>query len=134
MEEMPQYLICENTLEYFNQKVSIFNLNLEELVYEKMFLMFEKLTPANAKLQNAEIELETVTQKLLLETDFKSLGLTNEKMRTAHIKNCTAELTQKIDEIRKEAVFYKSKITIINDLIETRRFELKIENTLNEEE
>lgn len=132
--EVPKYLIAESIEDMKNIKISLFDLNLEELVYEKMSILFEKLYQANNNLEDAKVNLQIETDKILLETDFKSLGLTNEKMRQAHIKTLTTGLEDKVDEKKEIVQFYKNKLTIINDLITVRKLELKIEANLQREE
>lgn len=131
-EEMPKYLKAE----HLQVTASIFDLNLEQLIYEKMFLLFEKVTVLNNKISTAEVELQVTKDKMLLETDFaKEL---DEKrptiaMKEAYMKPFLADIENKIDELKSEYDFYKTKIIILNDLIKTRRMELKIENALMEE-
>ena len=131
--EINDYLKCEFKLEA-GVTTSILNLNLEELVYEKMYLMFEKLAPANANLEKCKIKLQLKSDVILLETDFKKLGLTNEKMRNAYVKPLVAEFEDRVDLAKEKVVYYKAKLEIINDLIQTRSLELKIENNLMEED
>ena len=133
---MPKYLICE-----FKQEMGvispIFDLKLEDLVYEKMFILFEKLQPLNNKIAEAEVELQTNKDKLLLETDFKKeLGENRPTiaMKEAYMKPLLAEYEDKVDELTDSKVWYNNKLTILNDLIKTRRLELKIEGNLHEEE
>lgn len=132
--EMPKYLICE-----FKQELGviapIFDLKLEDLVYEKMFLLFEKLQPLNNKIAEAEVDLQTNKDKLLLETDFKKeLGENRPTiaMKEDYMKPLLAEFENKLDELTDSKVFYNNKLTILNDLIKTRRLELKIEGNLHE--
>ena len=134
--EMPKYLICE-----FKEQMGIispiFDLKLEDLVYEKMFLLFERLQPLNNKIAEAEVELQTNKDKLLLETDFKTVLGENRPtiaMKEAYMKPLLAEYENKLDELTDSKVFYNNKLTILNDLIKTRRLELKIEGNLHEGE
>lgn len=131
--ELPLYQICES-MEIQKVKVNIFKLTLEELIYEKMFILFERLFVADNEYEDAKIELQMETDKLLLETDFKSKGLTNEKMRTAYMKPLLANLEDNKEEKAEKVKFYEAKLKIINDLINLRKFELKIETNLQKEE
>lgn len=134
---MPKYLICE-----FKQEQGvlspIFDLNLEDLVYEKMFLLFERLQPLNNKIADAEVELQTNKDKLLMETDFKKeLGITTKPTiadKEAVMRPLLAKYENNLDELTDSKVFYTNKLTILNDLIKTRRLELKIEGNLHEGE
>lgn len=132
--ELPLYQICESMEEIQKVKVNIFRLTLEELIYEKMFILFERLFVADNEYEDAKIELQMETDKLLLETDFKSKGLTNEKMRTAYMKPLLANLEDNKEEKAEKVKFYEAKLKIINDLINLRKFELKIETNLQKEE
>ena len=135
--EMPQYQICEHMADMQEVKISIFRLNLEELIYEKMYLLFEKLFINDNKCEDAKIQLQLKRDKLLLETDFsKELGKsrTNKEEREAYIKPFLAECEDKVDEYTALVKNYETKIKIINDLISLRKLELKIETTLQEED
>ena len=55
-------------------------------------------------------------------------------IKDAHIKPLLAEVEEKIDDLTEQVDFYKTKISIVSDLIKNRRLELKIENSLLEEE
>ena len=123
---------------YGIKNASIFLLNLEDLTYEKMYLQFEKLAPAQYKLDGAKVDMQVKKDKLLLETDWKKeypneSRITN-AIKDAHIKPLLAEVEEKIDDLTEQVNFYKTKISIVSDLIKNRRLELKIENSLLEEE
>jgi len=133
--ELPFHQIAESISDFENgEKVNIFRCNLEELIYEKMFIMFEKYIPAVEELQTKKLDLQLATDKILLETDFKSLGLTNEKMRNAHIKPLVAGQEDAVDDWECKVRHYKAKLELINDLISARKLELKIETNLQKEE
>jgi hypothetical protein len=57
---------------------------------------------------------------LLLNTDFKALGYTNEKQRTAYVNNETMQLKQAIKA-------HKHSLTIVDDLLKLRMQEVKTE-------
>lgn len=135
--ELPQYMICEHMKDMQEVAVSIFRLNLEELIFEKMYLLFEKLFIADNKMEDAKIQLQLQRDKLLLETDFsKELGKSrhNKEEREAYIKPFLAECEEKVDECETKVKTYETKLKIINDLISMRKLELRIETTLKEEE
>ena len=52
--KMPAYMITEHLKAQGDY--SIFNLNLEQLIFEKMFLLFEKLQPAQKKYHRSFID------------------------------------------------------------------------------
>ena len=132
---IPIYELSESKLELTEQKVSLFKLDLQELIYEKMFLLFEKLQVNENKLAEAEIDLQICKDKLLLETDFSEVlgkSRTNQGERDAYMKPFLAEHENKIDEYNTVVKFYKTKLNIINDLITAKRTLLTIEGALHE--
>lgn len=58
--------------------------------------------------------------KLLLETDFKEKGCTNEKQRTAYV-------TQQMLQLKEARQSYENSIDIINELIRLRHKEVNYE-------
>ena len=70
------------------------------------------------RLTNLEIEYKKQEAELLLNTDFKELGLTNEKMRTAYVTNALIDLKQSIE-------LHKNSLNIVNDLLKLRLIELQ---------
>lgn len=67
---IPEYEISESAREMGISK-SIFNLSLDDLVYEKMFLMFEKISPLEKTLFNTKQDLKNKKDELLRTIDFK---------------------------------------------------------------
>ena len=65
------------------------------------------------RLTQLEIDLMKKEADILLNTDFKAEGLTNEKQRTAYVNSKTVEL--------KEAIkAHKHSLEIVNDLLKLR--------------
>lgn len=131
--KMPAYMIAEHLKTQGDY--SIFNLNLEQLIYEKMVLLFEKLQRLQNDLKFAEIALKDRKDTLLLETDFKKeLGESRPTvaMKEAWMKPYLAELEADVDLKSDEILFYKNKLTIINDLIKHKRLLLQVEGGLKE--
>ena len=90
----------------------IYDMTAEELIQNKDYCLTE-LTLAQNDLMKKENEL-------LLNTDFKELKLTNEKMRTAYInEQCIAE--------KNRVNGYKNSLAIINDLLKLRLMEMNQE-------
>lgn len=54
---------------------------------------------------------------LLLNTDFKAEGLTNEKQRTAYINNKLREKKEEIDWLKYDLTILENDVTILNDLL-----------------
>ena len=72
------------------------------------------------RLTQLEIDLMKKEADILLNTDFKAKGLTNEKQRTAYVNSKTVEL--------KEAIkAHKHSLDIVNDLLKLRLLEVKQE-------
>lgn len=131
--KMPAYMIAEHLKN--EGDYSIFNLNLEQLIFEKMVLLFEKLQKLQNDLKYAEIALKDRKQQLLLETDFKKeLGESRPTiaMKEAWMKPYLTEFEAKVESINDELVFYKNKLNIINDLIKHKRLLLQVEGGLKE--
>ena len=72
------------------------------------------------RLRELEIQLLKKEADILLNTDFKAEGLTNEKQRTAYVNQKTIDL--------KEAIkAHKHSLEIVNDLLKLRLLEVKKE-------
>lgn len=128
--------ICESKQDMFGQTVSIMDLQLKDLIFEKMYLLFQKLQPAIKDLETAKIDLQVNKDKFLLETDFeKELGKsrTNKDERMAVIKPLLAPFEDKVDEFNDKVIFYKNKLEILNDLIKAQRTLLSIEGALKQQ-
>lgn len=128
--ELPLYMKAESTGEV---DVNIMDLQLMDLIFEKMFLLFQRLQPAMKDLENAKIELQNNKDKLLLETNFKKeLGESRPTiaMKEAYMKPLLSKFEDKVDEYNDLVVFYKDKINVVNDLIKAQRTLLTIEGAL----
>ena len=84
----------------------------EELIQNKDYCLTE-LTIAQKDLMKKENEL-------LLNTDFKAEGCTNEKQRTAYVN-------QKVTAEKAKVDGYKNSLAIINDLLKLRLMEMNQE-------
>ena len=127
---LPPYEVSET---YLPAVKSIFNLNLEELIYEKMTILYEHQFKLEKDLFDKEIELQTTKDKIILETDFaKAIGKSrpNQADREAYIRPTIAPIENEIDNLKRDIAFYKHKIIIINDLIKARRVQLQIDAEL----
>ena len=83
----------------------IFDYDAEELIRNKDVVLF--------RLRELEIELLKRETEILLNTDFKDLGLTNEKMRQAYVNEKTMPLKESIKA-------HKHSLEIVNDLLKLR--------------
>lgn len=88
----------------------LFDYNCEELIRNKDIVQY--------RLTELEIEYKKQEAELLLNTDFKELGLTNEKMRNAYVTNALIDLKESIE-------LHKNSLNIVNDLIKLRLQEVK---------
>lgn len=129
------YSIAEHALE-FGYTMNLFKMDLEQLIYEKMFVLFEKLAPLNVNLKDAEVKLTMEKEELLRTLDFKKeLGITTKPTiadKEAVMRPFLAKLEDKVEEYEKDIAFYKNKIVIINDLIKMQRLQLRMEAAINE--
>ena len=74
------------------------------------------------RLTELEIDYKKKEAKILLETDFKELKLTNDKMRTVYVDSQLMPL--------KEAIkLHKNSLNIVNDLLKLRLIELERTDT-----
>ena len=107
-KELAKYLNAEIT----GTDKEIFKMNALDLIRTKDELVLD---------YNEFMEDYRETEaKLLLETDFKELKLTNEKMRTAYINQQMAT-----DKAVRQS--YEHSIDIVNDLLRLRMKEVKSE-------
>lgn len=132
---MEDYAVCEFKKENDAVEVSVFDLNINDLVFEKMFLLFQKLMPLQKKLSKVKAEEQNKRNDYLLKLDFATL--TGEKRPTVAMKDSIMDkkLEKELSDINKlteKVEFYKNKIKIVNDLISNARLLLKIENELIE--
>ena len=134
---IPEYEISESAREMGISK-SIFNLSLDDLVYEKMFLMFEKISPLEKTLFNTKQDLKNKKDELLRTIDFKKeLNITTKPTiadKDAVMKHHLKEFEDKINTANEDIKKYTDKLVIINDLINNKRVQLKVEGNLFEKE
>jgi len=88
----------------------LFDLDAEELIRNKDIVQL--------RLTELEIEYKKKEAEILLNTDFKELKLTNDKMRTAYVNKQLIDLKESIE-------LHKNSLNIVNDLIRLRMMEVK---------
>ena len=71
-----------------------------------------------SNLTRVKLDYKMKEAKLLLETDFKELKLTNESMRKAYI-------TTKLAEEKEALESFENSLAIVNDLLKLRLIELE---------
>ena len=90
----------------------IYDMSAEELIQNKDYCLTE--------LTLAQNELTKKENELLLNTDFKAEGCTNEKQRTAYVQERVTTEKARVDG-------YKNSLTILNDLLKLRLMEMNQE-------
>jgi hypothetical protein len=93
------------------QNKCLFDYNAEELIRNKDTVQY--------RLTQLEIDYKRKEADILLNTDFKELKLTNEKMRQAYINNQLLPLKEDIE-------LHKNSLNIVNDLIKLRLTEMEV--------
>lgn len=131
--QLPLYVVAESKLDVLGVQVSIMDLQLKDLIFEKMYLLFQKLQPAMKELEQAKINLQQEKDKLLLETDFKTV--LNESrptvaMKEAYMQPKLVKFEKAVKSSEENIQFYKNKLNILNDLIKAERTLLNIEGAL----
>lgn len=128
---MKDYEKTESVMELAEKEISIFDLRLEDLVYEKMFVLFERLEPRETKINETKAKLEFKRNELLRTIDFKQeLGISTKPTKDdkeAVMKPYLAKLETELEELENTVRFYKLKLNVLNDLISTRKKLLDIE-------
>ena len=135
--ELPFYRVTESLLDSQNLLIDIFDLNLEQLIFEKMFILFQRLDVAETNLEDSKVELLLKKEKLMLETDFDEvLGKTkhNKDEREAWMRPHLTKFEDNVDTFKHDIKFYKNKLNILNDLISMKRNLLKVEYALTNAE
>lgn len=106
--------------------MSIYDLTPEELIKQKE-LCQKDIWDKNSDLAFKQRQIKGVETNLILKTDFKALGYTNEKQRTAFVEDQVHGLKTEVDLIKQELQLHKDHLTIINDLLKLRMEEVKTE-------
>lgn len=101
----------------------MYDFTVEELIQLKE-LRLKDLRTKQWELLTKEDEIRNAESKLLLNTDFKELKLTNEKMRNAFINDALHEQKFSLTQLKHEVKQNEDVLVLINDLIELRLKEL----------
>lgn len=102
----------------------LFSLGSKALIKEKSCAL-NQLRVMELGLLRAKHHLADKERKILLTTDFKELGLTNEKLRTAYVNSQVSGDLAKIDFQKNKIAAKKDEIEIINDLMKFIELEMK---------
>ena len=95
-------------------------IQLKEMRLRELRSVYYKLLMKEREIKNGE-------NNVLLKTDFKSLGLTNEKQRTAYVQEASAKDRFELDHLKYELKLQEDDLEILNDLIKLRLQEVKTE-------
>ena len=101
----------------------MYDFTVEELIQLKE-LRLKDLRTKQWELLTKEDEIRNSESKLLLNTDFKELKLTNEKMRNAFINDALHGQKFSLTQLKHEVKQNEDVLVLINDLIELRLKEL----------
>ena len=121
---MSETVLQEQTTEITGELPVLFKLGLKALIKAKSDALI-LLRELELELLNAKHDLAVKERNILLTTDFKDLGLTNEKMRSAYVNEQLSDFRVKIDVQKHRITSKKDDIEIINDLIQLNELELQ---------
>ena len=89
---------------------------VNELIVEKGKLQ-NKIQMKKAEILSLKHLISIQETSLLLNTDFKELGLTNEKQRTAYINDKLRTKKEEMDWLKYDLTILEDDVEIINDLL-----------------
>ena len=80
-------------------------------------LLLQRINNKKAIILSRTLTYKYEETLLLLETDFKEKGLTNEKMRNAFITKTLIESKKEIEWLKYDLNVLENELSVINDLI-----------------
>ena len=89
---------------------------VNELITEKAKLQ-NKIQMKKAEILTLKHLISIQETALLLNTDFKAEGLTNEKQRSAYINDKLRSKKEEMDWLKYDLTFLTDDVEIINDLL-----------------
>lgn len=101
------------------EATTYFELDGEELIKAKLRALI-LLNEMELELIEANWNLNEKENNLILNTNFKELGLNNEKMRNAHVNEQLRQFKQGIEIKKQQIKAKKYEIGIIKDLLKLR--------------
>lgn len=81
-------------------------------------LLLQRINNKKAIILSKNLTIRYEETKLLLETDFKGLGLTNEKQRNAHINKVLHQEKADYEWAKYDLSVLENELSILNDLIQ----------------
>lgn len=94
----------------------LFKMAPKELVEAKLHT-FQKMRLKQGVIINLKQLISLEENRLLLETDFKEKGLTNEKQRTAYINNELRAKKKELEWLKYDYAKFTDDLALINDLL-----------------
>ena len=119
-------LLNKLTDDNHNDNSSLYELNALNLIKLKQQRL-EDMESKYYEVISRETDLKNAENELYLQTDFKELKLTNDKLRNSYVSKATNELRLKLDLAKYELKQQENLLIIINDLIALRMKEVKTE-------
>ena len=89
---------------------------VNELIVEKGKLQ-NKIQMKKAEILTLKHLISLKETELLLNTDFKELGYTNEKQRTAYVNSQLRQDKEELDWLKYDLTILEDDVEIINDLL-----------------
>lgn len=98
----------------------LFKLNPNELLEAKLYTL-QKIRVKEAEIIHSKQLISVKEQALLLETDFKALGYTNEKQRTAYINKELRMDKNQLDWLELDLRKFYDDLNLISDLLQYKK-------------
>lgn len=105
------------------KETCIFDLDAEQLIQLKR-MRLDEVESKYYEVLSRETDIKNAENELYLNTDFKELKLTNDKLRNAYVNKATAEDRLKLDIAKYELKQHENALIIINDLLALRMKEV----------
>ena len=118
--------IIEKTKEFPKDFPVIFDFGLRPLIKMKSESLII-LRDLEKELLKIEHDMAAEERNLYLNTDFKELGLTNDKLRNSYVKDQLSDFRFEIVMKRHEIQSKKDDVEIINDLIKLAELDMREE-------
>lgn len=115
--------IMEKTTEFPKKYPLIFDFGMKALIKMKSESLII-LRDLQKDLLKIELDMAAEERNLYLNTDFKKLGLTNDKLRNSYVDDQLSDLRFDIAMKKHEIKSKKDDIEIVNDLIKLNELKL----------
>ena len=115
--------IIEKTTEFPKEYPLIFDFGMKALIKMKSENLII-LRGLEKDLLKTELDMAAEERNLYLNTDFKELGLTNDKLRTSYVNDQLSDFRFDIAMKKHDIQSKKDDIEIVNDLIKLNELEI----------